>query len=85
MFQVQPPLSLILFLPAVISASIPNLAPSGVTNDSSTASGQTFNFIIVGAGLAGVTVAARLAENSSVSVLLVEAGNDDRNDPRGTF
>ena len=33
----------------------------------------------VGAGLTGITVAARLAENSAISILLIEAGNDDRN------
>jgi choline dehydrogenase len=36
----------------------------------------------VGAGLTGTTVAARLAENKSVTVLLIEAGNDDRTDSR---
>lgn len=35
----------------------------------------------VGAGLTGMTVAARLAENSAISVLLIEAGQDDRNNP----
>jgi choline dehydrogenase len=36
----------------------------------------------VGAGLTGTTVAARLAEDESITVLLIEAGNDDRNDSR---
>ncbi|KZT24337.1 GMC oxidoreductase [Neolentinus lepideus HHB14362 ss-1] len=54
----------------------------GVTSDASTAAFQTFDYIVVGAGLAGTTVAARLAENSSITVLLVEAGDDNRNDPR---
>lgn len=55
---------------------------SGVTSDPTTAADQTFDYIVVGAGLAGVTVAARLAENSSLTILLLEAGNDDRTDPR---
>jgi choline dehydrogenase len=55
---------------------------SGVTSDASTASGQTFDYIVVGGGLTGVTVAARLAENPGVTILLVEAGGDDRTDPR---
>ncbi|KLO16271.1 glucose oxidase [Schizopora paradoxa] len=57
------------------------LPVSGVTTDPSNASGQTFDYIVVGGGLAGITVAARLAENSSVTVLVIEAGNDDRNNP----
>ncbi len=59
------------------------LPVSGVTTDPSTASGQTFDYIVVGGGLTGITVAARLAENSSVTVLVIEAGNDDRNNPLG--
>jgi len=54
---------------------------SGVTSDPSTANGQTFDYIVVGAGLAGTTVAARLAENSSLTILLIEAGADDRTNP----
>lgn len=70
-------LSLVLFgLLNVVSVS------AGVTAAPGDVNGQTFDYIVVGAGLAGTTVAARLAEDAGVSVLLIEAGADDREDPR---
>ena len=55
---------------------------SGVTTDPTLASDQTFDYVVIGGGLSGLTVAARLAEDPSITVLVVEAGNDDREDPR---
>jgi choline dehydrogenase len=40
---------------------------------------RTFDYIIVGAGAAGCVVAYRLIKNLGCSVLLLEAGNPDRN------
>jgi choline dehydrogenase-like flavoprotein len=37
---------------------------------------KSFTHIVVGVGSAGYAVAARMAENSEFSVLLVEAGPD---------
>lgn len=77
-------ISLALYSNAAPQKSFTRALPvSGVTTDPSNASGQTFDYIVVGGGLAGITVAARLAENSSVTVLVIEAGNDDRNNPLG--
>ncbi|RDB29937.1 Glucose oxidase [Hypsizygus marmoreus] len=72
----------LLGLAAYASAS-PSLhkRAAGVTTSASAANGQTFDYIIVGGGLTGTTVAARLAENAGVTVLLIEAGADDRKNP----
>jgi choline dehydrogenase-like flavoprotein len=40
-----------------------------------------FFLLKVGGGLTGMTVAARLAENPAMTVLLIEAGEDDRTNP----
>ena len=65
---------------AVVSKCMLTVA-SGVTTDTNVASGQTFDYIVVGAGLTGTTIASRLAENPAMKILVIEAGGDDREDP----
>ncbi|EJT96820.1 GMC oxidoreductase [Dacryopinax primogenitus] len=42
---------------------------------------QTFDYIICGGGTAGLTLAARLSEDASISVLVLEAGKANLDDP----
>ncbi|KAG6873051.1 hypothetical protein C0995_003531 [Termitomyces sp. Mi166 len=64
------------------SLSLPKRALSGITTSPNAVSNKTFDYIVVGGGLTGTTVAARLADDPGVSVLVIEAGADDRNDTR---
>ncbi len=54
---------------------------SGITTDPASANGKTFDYIVVGGGTAGTTVAARLAENPTLTILMVEVGGDNRTNP----
>ena len=68
-------------IPILVFALSVTINAGGVTNDSSVANSQTFDYVVVGAGLTGTAVAARLAEDPSLTVLVIEAGGDDRANP----
>lgn len=54
----------------------PPLAKREVTANGDELSGQTYDYVIVGGGLAGLTVANRLSADSNVTVAVIEAGSD---------
>ena len=69
-------------IPILILALSVTIKAGGVTNDSSVANSQTFDYVVVGAGLTGTAVAARLATaRPDLRVLTIEAGTDNRTDP----
>jgi choline dehydrogenase-like flavoprotein len=47
-----------------------------VTGNGNTLSGQTFDYVVVGGGLAGLVVANRLSADSNFTVAVIEAGAD---------
>ena len=46
--------------------------------------GETFDYLIAGAGTAGLVVANRLSENPAITVGVIEPGDDVRRDPEVT-
>ncbi|QRW18391.1 GMC oxidoreductase [Rhizoctonia solani] len=62
-------------------AASASVLPRSLTTDGASFASETYDYIIVGGGTAGLAVAARLAENSSVTVGVVEAGQYIVDDP----
>lgn len=72
---------------AAVSLVAPVLsAPANVkrslTSDVSSVRDRTFDYIVAGGGLTGLTVAGRLSEDRNISVLVIEGGQNDSDDPR---
>lgn len=44
----------------------------------------SFDYVVVGAGTSGLVVANRLSEDPSVTVVVIEPGTDQRNNPNVT-
>ncbi|KAJ7784219.1 hypothetical protein B0H16DRAFT_1446475 [Mycena metata] len=64
---------LLALLAAVVCSGSPQKRS---TTDPTKLSGQTFDFVIIGGGTAGLALAARLAEWTNITVAVIEAGSD---------
>ncbi|EPQ29695.1 uncharacterized protein PFL1_02915 [Pseudozyma flocculosa PF-1] len=53
-----------------------------VTGNGNNLNGQTYDYVVVGGGLAGLVVAGRLSENPDVTVAVIEAGDSGYDDNR---
>ncbi len=67
---------------SAIESQIPTRTPSGVSGNPLDVSNRTFDYIVVGGGLTGLALAGRLSEDARTTVLVIEAGGDNREDPR---
>ncbi len=65
-------------LAPVLAVPAHKIHVSSVITDVDSISSRNWDYVILGAGLTGLTVANRLSEDPSISVLVVEAGNDTR-------
>jgi len=52
--------------------------------DGSQVNGKTYDYVIAGGGLTGVVLAARLSEDSSRSILVIESGYNEEANPKVT-
>ena len=71
---------------AVISEALPHRPRAdkvhAITANVDQISNRTFDYIVCGGGLTGLVVASRLSEDPNISVLVIENGQDDHEDPR---
>ncbi|CAE6406476.1 Glucose oxidase [Rhizoctonia solani AG-1 IB] len=72
---------LVLSALALLGTASASVLPRSLTTDGASFASQTYDYVVVGGGTAGLAVAARLAENSSVTVGVIEAGQYIVDDP----
>ncbi|TDL15526.1 alcohol oxidase [Rickenella mellea] len=73
--------SLLTLLP-VAQASSASFERRSLTATPSDVNGKTFSYIVVGGGTAGLTVAVRLSEDATNTVVVLEAGDAHLNEPQ---
>jgi choline dehydrogenase-like flavoprotein len=59
------------------------VSPSSTKGSPEQVVSKAYNFVIIGGGTAGLTLAAGLSEDPAISVLVLEAG-EDRHDVRSS-
>ncbi|ORX37098.1 hypothetical protein BD324DRAFT_624787 [Kockovaella imperatae] len=73
----SPLLSLLVLLPSLTLAAPLDRRDTTPITSGSTINGRTYDYVIVGGGLAGMVLARRLSEDVSKSILVIEAGRDE--------
>jgi choline dehydrogenase len=80
------PAAVITSLLATLAHSLPQKPRAdrahGIITKASHVANKTFDYVVCGGGLTGLVVASRLSEDPKISVLVIENGNDDHEDPR---
>jgi hypothetical protein len=66
---------------AGVATAAPHSKRNTAITDGSIVNGKSYDYVVAGGGLGGVVLAARLSEDSSRTVLIIEAGYDQENNP----